>query len=166
MPVDKTTVDQWLERYFTAEASLEEETGLRAYFRSGTVHTEHQEWAPLFAWTDELADSRLSDDFEDRLMHRLGARSTPVRHLPWRRALAVAAGLALLVSAAWWLSRQTPDHGRAHLALQEDTYQDPEEAYAEFTAVLAMVAGALDQGSQITMESVAPAEGLDIFIIQ
>jgi ferric-dicitrate binding protein FerR (iron transport regulator) len=166
MPVDKTTVDQWLDRYFAAEASLEEETGLRAYYQSGRVHSSHQEWAPLFVWTDELANSRLPDGFEDHLLHRLGARSTPVRHLPWRRALAVAAGLALLVSAAWWLSRQTPDHGLTHLALEEDTYQDPEEAYAEFTTVLAMVAGALDQGRQITMESVAPAEGLDIFIIQ
>lgn len=166
MTPDKATLDRWLERYFEAETTTQEETGLRAYFQSGAVHPDHQPYAPIFIWAERESEFVLSPDFEARVLDRLAQTPTPIPLLPWSRALAVAAGIALLVAAAWWVSRQTPDHGRVHLALEEDTFSDPEEAYAEFTAALAMVAGALDQGRQITMESVAPAEGLNILIIQ
>lgn len=166
MSADKATIDRWLDRYFEAEATLEEEKGLRTYFQAGGVHPDHRPYAPLFDWADRQSAHSLSPDFEARVMDRLERQSSPIRPLRWRRVMAVAAGIALVVMAAWWVSRQTPDHGRAHLALDEDTFRDPEEAYAEFTAALAMVAGALDQGQQITMESVAPAEGLNILITQ
>lgn len=157
-------ISRLLEKYFSAETSVEEERRLTAYFRSGEVADEHLEWRSLFDWKESGSALSLSPDFENRVMQRLPAEATG-RVIPLRRILAYAAAVLLIVTAGWWLLNREQMSSREE-ALMADTWDDPEEAYQQFAAALSLVSGAMDQGQTLTVESVAPAQELDIFSTQ
>lgn len=164
MRAEDHPVQALLNRYFEGDTSLEEEKTLHAYFQGTEVHPDHQAFAPLFQWARDEREPRLAADFEQRLIGRIQAE-TPVRSVRRFRALAYAAGLALALSAGWWLFRT--DHMPATPeAWLTDTYDDPELAFAAFSDAMMQVAASMDLGTRLTSESVAPASQLDIFITQ
>ena len=164
MSEDKQPIDQLLERYFSAETTVEEEGVLADYFNSESLAPEHQPYQPVFQWAAEERQITPASGFEDRILASIG-RQTPVKRLqvnyrPW----AYAASIALLIGAIWFITR--PTQVTSTLVLTEDTFDNPEEAFLQFSAALAMVGNGMEQGQQLTIQSVAPASELDIFTIQ
>lgn len=167
MSVDNTYIDNLLERYFQAESSPEDESTLRQYFLKEDVDPRHQYVRPIFIWAQSEQSHHISSDFEGKVMERIRKEPATLPTSLWiryRRAVAIAASLAILIFAVWWMT--TPKffvHESANAALAEDTFQNPEEAYREFEAALALIAQAMQQGENITFESVSPTSELDVF---
>lgn len=164
MSEDKQHIDQLLERYFSADTTVEEEGVLADYFNGTSIAPDHQPYMPVFQWASEERQVLPASGFEDRILASIG-RQIPVKKLntnyrPW----AYAASIALLIGAIWFIARPAPTE--ATLVLTEDTYDNPEEAFLQFSAALAMVGNGMEQGQQLTIQSVALASELDIFTIQ
>lgn len=167
MSVDNTYIDTLLERYFQAESSLEEESVLRAYFLQEDIDPRHQHARPIFMWAQNEQSLTVPSDFEGKVMERIRREPETLPATLWiryRRAVAIAASLAILTIAIWWIAApKIVDNESALVALEEDTFQNPDEAYREFEAALALVAQAMQQGENLTMESVTPTSELDVF---
>jgi hypothetical protein len=89
-------IEALLDRYWEGETTLEEERALKAYFASGDVDERLRAVAPFFQALREEQTVRY-------------AKAAPLRpvHFAWQK-LAVAASVALLLSAGlwWWASRE------------------------------------------------------------
>lgn len=164
MNVDKHTIEALLERYFEAETSIEEEGQLRRYFQMPAVDPALEPYRDLFAWQEHEKEQVLPAAFNQKILDQL-KHQAPVRRLRVNRVLAYAASLALVFSLSYWGYTVVKEKQR-ETVMMLDTYEDPEEAYKQVTAALAMVAGAMDQGQQLTMESVAKTSELEILSIQ
>ena len=131
-----------LTRYLDAETTLDEESQLRRYFcetPTDRLPTELKPYRDYFVGLERLAESRLSDDFDERLMQRLEqtesdqqvttpvvrARRVPLvrRALPLLRAAAVVAVVALLGVLMQHSMEAGGDAGQ--VAVVADTVVDP-----------------------------------------
>lgn len=167
MSVDNTYIDNLLERYFLAESSPEEESVLRAYFLQGDIAPRHQYARPIFIWAQSEQSLSVASVFEGKVMDRIRMEPETLPATMWiryRRAVAIAASLAILIMAIWWITAPKVEVNESALAaLEEDTFQNPEEAYREFEAALALISQAMQKGENITWESVTPTSELEVF---
>lgn len=85
-----------LDRYWEGESSLEEERAIKAYFQSGMVDERLANVAPLFQAIKK----------EQALQYAAKAKSASMRHQ--RYHWAIAASVALLVGAGWWMLHNAP----------------------------------------------------------
>lgn len=87
-----------LDRYWEGETTLEEERRIKAYFSAGAIDERLRDVAPLFQAVRE----------EQAL--QLAAKAKPVAMRPQLYQWAVAASVALLLCAGWWmLNRSKPN---------------------------------------------------------
>ena len=71
--MDYKYIEQLLERYWNCETSLEEEEILRTFFSQKEVPAELRRYASLFAYEhQEVRDDVLDDDFDARMMEKIG----------------------------------------------------------------------------------------------
>lgn len=160
--ISRQEIEMLLQRYFEAETDVQEERQLKAYFQSGSVDPAFEVYRDLFTLTNTDQTIEISDDFENRLMSKI--QQTPVIRIGIRRAMAIAASLALVVVAGWWVINQQNNKDASQLVM-EDTYDDPEEAYRQVTAALALMSSTMDKGQQMTIQSVVPAQQLGVIQI-
>ncbi len=66
--MDYKYIEQLLERYWTAETTLEEEGILRAFFSQKDIPAELEQYRALFAYEAQETETRLSDDFDARIL--------------------------------------------------------------------------------------------------
>ncbi len=86
-------IQDMLDRYWEGETTLEEERSIKAYFNSGSVDHRLQQVAPMFqALREEQAV-------------QLAAKAKTVSMRPQMYQWAVAASIALLLTAGWWIFR-------------------------------------------------------------
>lgn len=83
-----------LDRYWEGETSLEEERRIKAYFNSGSVDERMRAFAPLFSALKEEQSLQLASK----------AKMVPMR--PQMYQWAIAASIALLMVAGWWLFKE------------------------------------------------------------
>ncbi len=157
--INRKEIDMLLQRYFEAETDIQEERKLKAYFQSGDIDPSFHIYRDLFTLTNTDQSIEISNDFEKRLMTKI--QQTPVIRFGIRRVMAIAASLALVVAAGWWVINQRNNTDSSQLVM-EDTYDDPEEAYRQVTAALALMSSTMDKGQQMTIQSVAPAQQLGV----
>lgn len=74
--MDYKYIEQLLSRYWDAETTLDEERLLRAFFSQEEIPAHLEPLRDMFVATD-LADAKLSDDFDERLIALAGAEETP-----------------------------------------------------------------------------------------
>lgn len=85
-----------LDRYWEGETTLEEERQIRAYFTTGTPDERVVRFAPLFRAIRE----------EQELQLKTVAKAAPMRPVIYQWA--VAASIAVVLAAGWWLLRDQP----------------------------------------------------------
>jgi hypothetical protein len=157
--INRKEIESLLQRYFEAETDVHEERRLKAYFNSGEIDPSFEVYRDFFVLTHHDQSIEISDAFERRLMDKI--KPAPIIRIGVRRIMAIAASLALIVAAGWWVISQRNSEEAAQMVM-EDTYDDPEEAYRQVTAALALMSSTMDKGQQMTIQSVAPAQELDV----
>ena len=70
--MDYKYIEQLLDRYFSAETTLEEENILRTFFSQENIPAEMEQWRALFTAD---AEETLGDDFDARILEMIGEQA-------------------------------------------------------------------------------------------
>ena len=70
--MDYKYIEQLLDRYFSAETTLEEENILRTFFSQENIPAEMEQWRDLFTAD---AEETLGDDFDARMLEMIGEQA-------------------------------------------------------------------------------------------
>jgi len=154
--MEKKLIQKLLDKYFEGQTSLEEEKVLHEYFRGPDVDEAFWPFQPLFRYFEAERSTALSEDFEERLLSRLGSTPRIARLRPrLRRWLQAAAAAVLILAAGWWLIDQ-PLKPRTQTAIDWSKYevQDPERALEETKKALMLVSAKLEEASSETSRGV------------
>ena len=134
-------VKDLLQRYFDGKTSLEEERKLETYFQSGNVADELKEYTGFFGGISELAEvpgeATIEEDVMDHILENEHEEKSKYRHL-WRAVTGTAASVILVLGGFLiWEQQQKP---------YEDTFENPEVAYAHAKQTMQYVAAKYTKG--------------------
>jgi hypothetical protein len=132
-------IDILLKKYFDAETTLAEENELINYFGSGEVKDELKAYVPMFTGLKKVPDTEnpgLGEDLMNYILESEHKDKLRFRRM-WQIVTAVAAAVIVILLAVNFFS------SRNHW---NDTYTDPDQAYAEACKTLAFVAGKYNKG--------------------
>ncbi len=82
MKVNYEQIDILIERYYQCETSLEEEELLYNYFTSDNVAPNHKVLVPQFIYLKNNDDSKLSDNFDKKMIDMLNQKQNNSFKLP------------------------------------------------------------------------------------
>lgn len=142
--MESQKIDEWLEKYWKGETSLEEEAQLRRYFQEQEPPPHLRSVAALFQHYD--TPPRLDAAFDEQLKpHLRDEKTVPM----WPKLLRIAAVVTIFLAGAWWFTQvynspPTP----APVAVVQDTYEDPERAYEEAKQALLLVSSLMNEGTR------------------
>lgn len=144
-------VKQILQKYFEGTSTQQEEQLLTDYFNSRTIAPELQKYQQFFVGLHELSgegrDEVLEEEIMDCILEKEYSEKTHYRWL-WQTVSGVAAALLIALLA---VNLHT---GKAQW---EDTYSDPDQAYAEAVLALQYVAWQYQKG----MEGLEPVKAIN-----
>lgn len=134
-------IQELLQTYFKGESSREDEQRLEAYFQSGKVAKEVQEYAEFFGGISELADvtddSNIEDEVMDFILETEHREKTKYRSM-WKMVTGIAASVIIVLgSFLVYQDQQKPF---------DDTFKNPEEAHAYATQTLSFMSGKYSKG--------------------
>lgn len=137
-----------LDRYWEGETSLEEEELLRSFFadHQQNLPPDLQEAAPLFGYFATEATRQVP------AMPEMEAPQTIVVTMPrpWQHWMKYAAALLMAAGLTYSVQQYRIKQDQTNNALvlhQEDTYDDPEKAYAATKKALELLAKNLNKGT-------------------
>ncbi len=130
-----------LQRYFNGESTEEEERSLEAYFQSGEVAEEVSEYAEFFGGISELAnisnDATIEEDVMDYILENEHREKTKYRSM-WKMVTGIAASIIIVLGSFLVYQEQQKPF--------DDTFKNPEEAYAYATQTLGFISGKYNKG--------------------
>ncbi|WP_319228929.1 hypothetical protein [Draconibacterium orientale] len=130
-----------LQRYFDGETTEAEEQQLNAYFQSGEVVDELAEYTEFFGGIAELAekadDPTIEDDVMDYILENEHRDKTKYRTM-WKAVTGIAASVIIVLGGFLFFQEQQKPF--------DDTFSDPEEAYAYAAKTLQFVGSKYNQG--------------------
>lgn len=130
-----------LQRYFSGESTKTEEIKLEAYFRGGDIADEVAEYAEFFGGISELAhvagEETIEDDVMDFILENEHNEKTRFRKL-WMNVTGIAASIIIVLGGFLIYQQQQKPF--------EDTFNDPEQAYAYAEQTLQYVSGKYSKG--------------------
>lgn len=134
-------VKQLLQRYFNGDSSDIEERQLEAYFQSGDVAEEVEEYAEFFGGISELAgiadDPTIEEDVMDYILENEHREKTHYRSM-WKVVTGIAASIIIVLGGFLFYQEQQKPY--------DDTFKDPEQAYAYASETLQYVSGKYSKG--------------------
>lgn len=128
-----------LQKYFDAETTLGEENELITYFNSGEVDAELKTYVPMFSGLKALSvneNPELGDNLMNYILESEHKEKLRYRWM-WQMVTGVAAAVILVILAVNFYSNQNQ---------WNDTFTDPDRAYAEASKTLEFVAGEYNKG--------------------
>ena len=126
-----------LQKYFEGQSSEQDEQELRNYFSAGDVADELKPYCNFFDGINGLSDNRnkeLEEDIMDFILENELHEKIRYRWL-WQTVTGVAAVLLIVLLAINFNQNQW-----------EDTYSDPNQAYAKASKTLQYIAGKYQKG--------------------
>ncbi len=132
-------IKELLEHFFDGQSSLSEEQELQAYFSSDEIDAEFLPYAELFKGVSELQQEQQAlpeDELMDFILEHEHKEKGKLRYL-WQTVSSIAA--VLLIALLVYTSQR--DHTQ-----WEDTFSDPNIAYAEASKTLQFVATKYHEG--------------------
>lgn len=130
-----------LQRYFDGESTEAEEKKLQAYFQSGNVAKEVAEYTEFFGGVAELATTadktNIEDDVMDFILENEHREKTKYRSM-WKMVTGIAASIIIALGGFLFYQEQQKPF--------EDSFDNPEEAYAYATQTLGFVSGKYNKG--------------------
>ncbi len=134
-------VKQLLQRYFNGESSEAEERQLEAYFQSGKIAEEVAEYAEFFGGISELAgiadDPSIEEDVMDYILENEHREKTRYRSM-WKIVTGIAASVIIVLGGFLFYQEQQKPY--------DDTFNDPEQAYAYANETLQYISGKYNKG--------------------
>jgi hypothetical protein len=132
-----------IEKYYSGESTEEEETALREYFMNNTVPEGYETEKQIFSYYAESEDiHEPSPDFESRIIAAVEASEERIRSEKLKKyllpLLSTAAGLMIVAGSYFYFVDK---------AKQQDTFSDPEIAYAETIKILRSVSAQMNRGA-------------------
>jgi len=157
--MDYSTIKKLLEKYWEGETSILEESQLRDYFNQDEVEASLKEYKPLFVYVKEEQLIKISDDFEAKLKAQLVVEDkTPVKTRQLKFYLLRVAAAAIFIFGVFFLYQKNGSLNQENDLVYEDTYEDPEEAYAKAKEVLLLLSTKLNKGTGTAAASMKKAE--------
>lgn len=133
-------IKKLLQKYFNGESNFNEENTLNTYFQSGNVAEELEEYKEFFQGISELANENKYSGFEDEVMEHIleneHKEKTRYRSL-WQTVTGIAASVIIVLGGFLFFQQQKPF---------EETFKDPNEAYAYAQQTLQFVSGKYNKG--------------------
>lgn len=144
-----------VDRFYNGETTADEEAALLGYFNSGNVAPELQAEGEVIR--PLLSRPAVPDGLQARLERSINSwnmveatASRRTRRISLRWMAAAAACLVLILSATLILHRRTVDSGIAGAGTitptMQETYDNPEDAYAATRRALTMFSECLNDG--------------------
>ncbi len=133
-------VKRLLEKFFDGQTTVEEENKLAGYFADGDVPEELTVYAQFFSAKEELLKSQDSE-FKEEVMAYVIEKYHRKKSQP-RWLLRTVSAVAASVIIAFVLVNYNANNKYEW----EDTYDDPEIAYAEATKTMRYIAGKYQKG--------------------
>lgn len=134
-------VKHLLQRYFEGESTEAEERRLEAYFQSENVDHEVAKYAEFFGGISELAaiadDPNIEDDVMDYILETENREKTRYRTM-WKTVTGIAASIIVVLGGFLFFQEQQKPYN--------DTFNDPEKAYAYAEQTLQFVSGKYNKG--------------------
>ena len=134
-------IQQLLQTYFNGESTLDDERKLENYFQSGNVAEEVAEYAGFFGGISELTstvdDTTIEEDVMDFILENEHKEKTKYLGM-WKMVTGVAASIIIVLGGfLFYQQKQKPF---------DDTFENPEQAYAYAQQTLQFVSGNYNKG--------------------
>ena len=168
-------MDNLLEKYWNAEASLEEEELLRSYFESGEVSDSHLPYQGMFSYLGALSQHSSDMDIKAvlskaeqadtkviEMSDQAGRRRTKTFSIQrWATGLAAVFVMGFAAISVMNQSAPTPQYKGQTTILDEEA--EAQEAYEITKEALAFLSKNMNKGSNTVVKSVSKAEKVNIF---
>jgi hypothetical protein len=136
--MDSSKLQSLLQKYWSGETTVEEESALKDYFQHADVPEELKEVAAMFRYFDQSKKNALNDiAFDRKLMDKVSDKSTPgrMRNLVFN-SMRIAAGVVVVMAATWFIRTEIRQTTPQEVV---DTYDDPKLAFEETKKALMMI---------------------------
>jgi hypothetical protein len=147
-------IQKLLDRYFEGETSLEEEAVLAEYFRGEQIDPAFKPFQPLFQYFESERQPALAEDFEQRMLAKIQAPK-PLR-IGWVYRIAAAA--AIIAGMVFFFPRQEAPAGPIAINWEQYEPETEEEALAQATAALQLLAEKLNGGARTATDELQKIE--------
>ncbi|MCF6404253.1 hypothetical protein L3C95_15260 [Chitinophaga filiformis] len=143
-------VRELLDRYWDGTSTLEEEEALRSFFsrENADLPADLKEAQPLFRYfaAEEEIPMPVFPDIEIPVV---GTPEKPVRQMIWQHWMKYAAMLLVAVGIGYALqqARSRQEGITAALSAEQDTFDDPEKAFAATQKALKLLSRNLNKGT-------------------
>lgn len=140
-------IEALLKRFYDGESSLDEEQRLRGYFNQEIIPdhlSSHQEQFRYynFAREEKIPQSDLESDLIKRINQVNTGKTYGKRHRAFYFVTGIAASILIFIGIYFQF---IADHNNTAYSM-EDTYEDPEAAYAEAKKALLIVSEKFNAG--------------------
>ena len=147
--MDLNRVKILLERYWNCVSTVEEENELKLLFNSNDVPDELKESAALFKYFEQQKQATLNEKFNEEIIEKIKLQQSPTvikinRGL--QNYMRVAAAILVILGASFIFRMEFWQGEKPKLLLVEDTFQTPEEAYAETKKAFMLIAEKMNSG--------------------
>lgn len=147
--MDLNRVEILLERYWNCASTVEEENELKLLFNSNDVPDELKDSAALFKYFEQQKQATLDEKFDEVLVEKIKHQQSPtVRKLSnsFRNYMKAAAAVLVILAASFIFRMEYWQGEKPKMLLVEDTFQTPEEAYAETKKAFLLIAEKMNSG--------------------
>ena len=147
--MDLNRVEILLERYWNCVSTVEEENELKLLFNSKDVPDELKDSATLFKYFERQKGATLDENFNQDIIEKIKLQKTPVIrkiNSRFRNYMQVAAAVLVILAASFVFRMEFWQGEKPKLLLVEDTFQTPEEAYAETKKAFMLIAEKMNSG--------------------
>lgn len=140
-----------LEKYWEAETSLEDERELRSLIKEAQETEETEEVKALFDHFESESEIELDDSFDDAILEVITEeKETKVISISgyFKQYASIAAAVIVMAVSGYLFVQNQNQYS------SEDTFETPEEAYAELKRQLLVVSNYMNKGNN-TMNELA-----------
>jgi hypothetical protein len=142
-------IRELLDRYWDGTSTLEEEEALRSFFsrERGDLPADLKEAQPLFSYYAAAADVPMPA-FPEMEIPVARMLERPVKQLVWQHWMKYAAIILVAVGIGYAARQAETRHDRLTASLSEqDTFDDPEKAFAVTQKALKLLSRNLNKGT-------------------
>ena len=166
--MESDKIKKLIERYEAGETSIEEENTLSQYFASESdIPTEWTPYQLLFQWREQTKKVTLPYNFSEKIASQLrdkpqASNNGTARIINMRTIATWAAAAAVTLAIGFWFFKD--NNGLQYQEekwAQQETFEDPEEAYEQTREALAFLSSKLQKGQNEASRPLSKLKELD-----